>query len=205
MYAYFEGRLAHLEASLAIIDCNGVGYALRIPLTTYDAFKGTPKDTIIKLYAHQQVSEDSQLLYGFATEEDKLIFQTLISASGVGPAIGLTALSQLSGQELASAVATANLAVLQRIKGLGAKTAQKLTIELKTKMLKLVSSSSASHSLNGSGWLPLPPTNRQEALTALTTLGVPKATAEKQIEAIEAESGTALSVEELIRKALRSK
>ncbi len=196
MYAYIEGRLASLDPTYAVLDAGGVGYMIRIPLTTYDAVKATPAAAEkTRLYTHQHVTEDAHTLYGFFTEEDRNIFQTLITASGVGPGTGLAALSQMKARDVAQAIVTGNVAVLQRIKGLGAKTAQKMALDLKTKMLKTIS-------LDPGQMVTFGNNNREEALTALVTLGIPKAMAEKSLDSILKEEPD-LSTEELIRRSLR--
>lgn len=194
MYAYIEGKLAQLDPTYAVVDAGGVGYMIRIPLTTYELVKAAPAENT-KLYIHHHVTEDSQTLYGFFTEEDRNIFQTFITASGVGPAIGLAALSQMKGRDIAQAIVTGNAAVLQRIKGLGAKTAQKLMLDLKTKMLKTISAEPGQISSFGNN-------NRDEALTALVTLGIPRAMAEKSLDTILKDEPD-LTTEELIRRSLR--
>lgn len=197
MYAYLEGRLAQLDPSFAVLDVGGVGYLLRIPLTTYEVVKGAGQERV-KLFTHFHVTEDAHTLFGFATEEDRTVFQTLITVSGVGPGIGLMALSQMKAREVATAVSTGNAAALTRIKGLGAKTAQRITLELKTKILKVFASEPGALSAS----LPGSNANREEALTALTTLGIARAQAEKSVDAL-LEDDPSLSVEQLIRLALR--
>lgn len=201
MYAYLQGRLAQLDPSFAVLDVGGVGYLLRIPLTTYETLKGLAPEGV-KLFTHLQVSEDAHTLFGFAQEEDKVVFQTLISVSGVGPGIGLMALSQMKAREVATAISTGNAAALTRIKGLGAKTAQRLTLELKTKMLKVFAGEgqgTAADVLSGSA---VANSVRDEALAALVTLGIARTVAEKAVDQqLEADPNT--SIENLIRGALR--
>ena len=196
MYAYIKGKIARLDPTHAVIDVGGVGYFIRIPVTTFEALKGQEEGHI---FTHHHVTEDAQTLFGFVTEEDKVIFQTLISVSGVGPGTALMALSQMKGREVANAIMTGNIPALQRIKGLGAKTAQRLILELKAKMLKVLASEP------GSLQMPMMTanSNREEALAALVTLGIARATAEKTIETIVHEKGDALAVEDYIRLALR--
>jgi len=194
MYYHIAGPLAKLEPTFAVIDVQGLGYLIKIPLGTYEAIKGA---TEAKLFIHYHTTEDSQTLYGFAAEEDRQIFQMLISVSGVGPSIGLMALSQMRSKEIATAIMTDNSAALTRIKGLGAKTAQRLTLELKGKMLKTSVmdpdnlSAPATHN-----------TERDDALLALVALGLQKAAAEKALEAIM-KTEPNLGAAELIRRALK--
>jgi len=200
MYAYIEGKLATLDPSFAVVDAGGVGYLLRIPLTTYEALKAMPAGAV-KLFTHFHVTEDAHTLYGFATEEDKAVFSIMITVSGVGPAIGLMALSQLKAREVATAISTGNTAALIRIKGLGAKTAQRLTLELKTKMLKVFATDFTIDAGSGAT-TRMPASHREEALAALITLGLARTVAEKSLEQILADEPD-LPTEELIRRALR--
>lgn len=195
MFAYIEGRLASLDPTYAVLDANGIGYMIRIPMTTYEQVKAQGPTEKTRLYIHYHVTEDAHTLFGFQSEEDRNIFQTLITASGVGPAMGIAALSQMKGRDLAQAIMTGNVAALQRIKGMGAKTAQKITLDLKTKMLKTIS-------LEPGQMVSLGNNNREEALTALVTLGIPKAMAEKSLDGILKDEPD-LSTEELIRRSLR--
>ena len=196
MYAYIEGNIAQLEPTHTIIDVHGVGYLIRIPVTTFDVLRNSA-DKKARVYVHHHVTEDAHTLFGFATEEDKLIFQTLISVSGVGPSIGLMALSQMKGREVATAISTGNAVALTRIKGLGAKTAQRLTLELKTRMLKVFTAQPGDALTHGGN------NSREEALTALVTLGITKTAAEKTLDTILKTDGPDQTVEDLIRKALR--
>lgn len=201
MYAYLQGRLAQLDPSFAVLDVGGVGYLLRIPLTTYEALKGLAPEGV-KLFTHLQVAEDAHTLFGFAQEEDKVVFQTLISVSGVGPGIGLMALSQMKAREVATAISTGNAAALTRIKGLGAKTAQRLTLELKTKMLKVFAGEGPGTAADVLAGGAAASSVREEALAALVTLGIARTVAEKAVDQqLEADPNT--SIENLIRGALR--
>jgi Holliday junction DNA helicase RuvA len=200
MYAYLEGLLVQLDPTFVVLDVQGVGYHLRVPLTTYEALKAAVNERV-RLFVHLQVAEDAHTLYGFAAEEDKLVFQTMITVSGVGPAIGLMALSQMKAREVATAISTGNDAALTRIKGLGAKTAQRLTLELKTKMLKVFQSDPLS-SVGAGAAGKVVPTQRDEALAALVTLGIARTAAEKSVDQLLSKD-PGLSTEELIRGALK--
>jgi Holliday junction DNA helicase RuvA len=200
MYAYIKGVMAHLEPAYAVIEAGGIGYHLRISLTTYSKIKGSDSQVLLHTYLH--VTENAHTLFGFADVLEKQLFLLLISVSGVGPGTAMMALSSLSAAELQQAIAREDSRTIQAIKGLGAKTAQRLIIELKDKIRKeeLMSSSSI-----GTASTTLGNNITEQALSALITLGIPKPTAEKTIETVlKAETGP-ISLEDLIKKALKSK
>ncbi|KAB7732639.1 Holliday junction branch migration protein RuvA [Rudanella paleaurantiibacter] len=198
MIAYLDGTLAYKEPTYAIIDVKGVGYAVHISLATYSTLPGGGDK--VKLFTHHIFREDAQLLYGFASGDEKSLFQDLISVSGVGPNTALMALSALSPSDLRMAILSENVRVVQSIKGVGAKTAQRIILELKDKMKK-------------AGVIPDGPTYRQvaganpvreEALAALMALGFQRPLAEKNVDSIlQSADGADLSVEDVIRRALR--
>ncbi|MEP7263862.1 MAG: Holliday junction branch migration protein RuvA [Bacteroidota bacterium] len=190
MYDYFKGQLTTLTPTSATVDCNGVGYLLHISLTTFAAIKELKQ---VKLLAHLIVREDAQELYGFFTEEERQLFRQLISVSGVGASTGRIILSSMPADELRSIIASGNSAALQKVKGIGAKTAQRIIIDLKDKVLKSGSDfviSSAPHN-----------TIRSEALSALLILGFGRPNAEKAIDQVLRQSPSA-SVEAVIKTAL---
>jgi holliday junction DNA helicase RuvA len=198
MIAYLDGTLAYKEPTYAIIDVKGVGYAVHISLATYSTLPGGGDK--VKLFTHHIFREDAQLLYAFASGDEKVLFQDLISVSGVGPNTALMALSALSPADLRMAILSENVRVVQSIKGVGAKTAQRIILELKDKMKK-------------AGVIPDGPTYRQvaganpireEALAALMALGFQRPLAEKNVDSIlQSADGADLSVEDVIRRALR--
>ncbi|GAB4055107.1 Holliday junction branch migration protein RuvA [Spirosoma litoris] len=196
MIAYLDGTLAHKEPTNAIIDVNGVGYMVHISLQTYAVLPGGGDR--IKLFIHHLFREDSQALYGFANADEKSLFLDLIGVSGVGPNTALGMLSAMQPGDLRLAILGENVRAVQAIKGIGAKTAQRIILELRDKMKK-------------SGVVPSGPTYRQsavdpvreESLAALVALGFPKPTAEKSVDdALKADPS--LSVEDVIRRALRT-
>lgn len=198
MIAYLDGTLAYKEPTYAIIDVKGVGYAVHISLATYSTLPGGGDK--VKLFTHQIFREDAQLLYGFASGDEKLLFQELISVSGVGPNTALMALSALSPAELRQAILSENVRTVQSIKGVGAKTAQRIILELKDKMKK------AGIIPDGPTYRQLPAQNpvREEALAALVALGFQRPAAEKNVDSIMASAdGADLNVEDIIRRALR--
>lgn len=194
MIAYVEGKLVHKEPTYVIVDINGLGYHIHISLSTYSALK----EEKCKLYTYFHVKEDIQALYGFIDEVEKGIFMQLISISGIGPNTALVVLSSLSPQEVKQAIVNEDVKVIQGVKGIGAKTAQRVILELKDKMKKDLL-------LQGDPKLPAKGHNtvRGEALSALTTLGIPKNIAEKNIEGVFKKYGEEITLEELIKLALK--
>jgi Holliday junction DNA helicase RuvA len=195
MIAYLDGVLSYKEPTYAIIDIHGVGYAVHISLQTYSTLPGGGDR--VKLFTHHLFREDAQILYGFAIADEKSLFLDLIGVSGVGPNTALGMLSAMQPGDLRLAILGENVRAVQAIKGIGAKTAQRIILELRDKMKK-------------SGVVSGGPTYRQqevdpvrqEALAALIALGFPKPTAEKGVDdALKADP--TLSVEDVIRRALR--
>lgn len=203
MYAFIQGVITFPEPMTLVIEANGVGYELKASLHTNQLLKGR---TEAKVLTHLIVKEDSHTLYGFATEEERLIFKALISVSGVGPGTALTALSSMSPAEVADAIVRGNAKILQSIKGLGAKTAERIVLELKDKLSKTFNPLVGPVKATGSNSNAVNKTNNaEEALLALLALGIPKAAAEKNIEQVIKTDGALLTVEEIIKRALRSK
>jgi Holliday junction DNA helicase RuvA len=195
MIAYLKGKLAHKDRAHVIIDVNGVGYEVKISLQTYEALSGT--DELCQLFTHLQIKEDAHTLVGFYTFDEKLLFLDLISVSGIGLSTALVMLSSFSSNEIRAAIMNENLALIQSIKGIGSKTAQRVILELKDKCKKdtlFVDAvgSSADESFNV----------KKEALAALTTLGIPRLAAEKSLDQI-LKSNPNASIEQLIKLALR--
>ena len=191
MYEYLNGKLTSISPTNAVVDCNGVGYSLHISLNTFSHLK--EKQTA-KVFTHLIVREDAQELFGFADEDERVMFRQLIGVSGVGASTARMILSSLNPVELKHTIGSANVMALQKVKGIGSKTAQRIIIDLKDKMHKveLVEKSSfTSHN-----------TTRSEALSALLTLGFARNTAEKALEQATRNQNTPMSVEEWIKSAL---
>lgn len=190
MYEYFKGKLVTKAPTHVIIDVGGVGYYLHISLTTYSQIKDQEE---CKLFASFQVREDAQTLYGFATEGERHLFHHLISVSGIGPNTGRMMLSSITPEEIQQAIINGQVQVIQKIKGIGPKTAQRVILELQDKLKKQ----------GPNALIPLPMTKSsavEEALAALAMLGFNKQQAEKAVQAV---SDTGLSVEDLIKLALK--
>jgi len=195
MIAYIDGKLAHKDPTYAIIDVNGVGYQIKISLSTYSSL---PAGERCRLHTYLHIKEDAHTLYGFTTAAEKDVFLHLISISGVGPNTGLMILSSLSVEEVQQAIIREDVRTIQHVKGIGAKTAQRIILELKDKLRKevLLTDAVVPAAVHN--------TNRTEALSALVTLGFVKNVAEKTLDTIIKREGGHLSVEELIKLALKS-
>jgi len=195
MIAFLDGLLAFKEPTNVIIDVHGVGYSVNISLQTYVTLPGGGDR--VKLFIHHLFREDLQALYGFASADEKSLFLDLLGVSGVGPNTALGMLSAMQPADLRLAILGENVRAVQAIKGIGAKTAQRIILELRDKMKR-------------AGVVPDGPSYRQtaanpvrdEAMAALMALGFPKATAEKSVDdALRADA--TLTVEAVIRQALR--
>ena len=206
MYAYIRGKLAHKEPTFAIIDVQGVGYEVRISLNTFNAI-GSREACMLHTYLY--VKEDAQLLFGFAEANEKKLFLDLLSISGVGPSLGLTILSSMDPEEIKAAIVQGDVKTIQRIKGIGAKTAQRLVLELQDRLKKeMISSGGVPEKIQGLNSTSYN-TLRGEALSALVTLGISRNMAEKSIEKAISEwqkknESTELRLEDLIKLALKT-
>ncbi|MDE0471023.1 MAG: Holliday junction branch migration protein RuvA [Ekhidna sp.] len=195
MITYLKGKLAFKDPTQLVVDVNGVGYELKISLTTFSQVKDK-EDILIQTYLH--IKEDAHTLYGFYDQSEKKRFLDLLSINGVGPGIALMILSSLDAKELQSAIVREDVQTIQSVKGIGQKTAQRIILELKDKMKKeglLDKSLQISPHIDN--------TLRSEALSALTTLGINKSIAEKTVDTILKEYGEKIKIEELIKQALK--
>ena len=197
MYEYIQGRLASLEPTQAVIDCGGVGYLLEISLNTYEALRRADGD-VVKLYAHHVVREDAQQLFGFNDMAEREMFRLLVSISGVGNQTARVMLSSLTVDELRNAIQTQDVKKVQRVKGIGAKTAQRIVLELADKMGVV-----GSQHLSVGGQQASQA--RDEAMTALTMLGFAKPAVEKLLMSQDWKNadGTPMTVEEIIKEGLK--
>ena len=196
MIEYVRGELAELTPALAVIDCNGVGYAANISLNTYAAIQGKKA---CKLYIHEAIREDAHVLFGFADKQERELFLLLISVSGIGGNTARMILSALSPSELVNVICNENANLLKSVKGIGLKTAQRIIVELKDKLKTGTVAASAGISSLSS------PANAQiqdEAVSALTMLGFPQAASQKVVLAILKEEPDA-QVEKVIKLALK--
>lgn len=192
MIAHIQGKLVEKSPTHVVIDCAGVGYHVNISLHTYSLL---PHTDFIKLYAHLQIKEDAHTLFGFVEKSEREIFKLLLSVSGIGASIARTMLSSLDPKQITNAIASGDVVTIQSIKGIGSKTAQRVILDLKDKVLKLFDLDEISVSQSN--------TNRDEALSALEVLGFVRKTSERIIEKIVKEDPEA-SVESIIKQALKN-
>ena len=192
MITHIQGRLVEKTPTEVVIDCNGVGYHINISLHTFSLL---PEGENLKLFTFLQVKEDSHTLFGFVEKQERELFKLLISVSGIGANIARTMLSSLAPQQIIQAIASNDVATIQSIKGIGAKTAQRVILDLKDKVLKVYNLDEVSIIESN--------TNKEEALSALEVLGFARKSAEKVIEKINRDAPNA-TVEELIKQALKS-
>ncbi len=196
MIAFLKGRLVYKEPTQVIIDVNGIGYLVSISLFTYGRIKDQEN---ILLYTHLAIREDAHVLYGFGDEAERRLFQQLISVNGVGPNTAIVMLSYLSANELKSAILREDVAALQSVKGIGGKTAQRVIIDLKDKLKKeSLEDTQTPVSVGSNNSL------RKEALSALLTLGLSKPVAEKAVDTALKRSGNAITLEDLVKQALKN-
>ena len=195
MIAYIRGMLVEKEPTRAVIEAGGVGYELLVPLSTYEKLPRTGSEA--KLLAYHCVREDDEILFGFATEDEKSMFAKLTSVSGVGPKIALAILSGSSIAELSMSIAGGDAKRIAAIKGVGKKTAEKICVELKDKVSEFALSS------RGGGNVASPIVG--DALAALRALGFNEETSSKMVTDVLAKNPDADSVEKVIKLALAGK
>ena len=190
MITHIKGKLIEKTPTYVVIDCNGIGYKLNISLQTFSSIK----EENCMLFTHLSVKEDSHTLYGFSDEDERALFRGLISVSGVGPSTAQVVLSTFSPNETRQYIITADVAALQSVKGIGAKTAQRIIIDLKDKLGKGITTTD----------IPLYQDNdlRMQALSALVALGFSKKVAEQKVDKTLRNSPEDLSVEALVKSAL---
>jgi Holliday junction DNA helicase RuvA len=192
MIAHIQGKLIEKNPTEVVVDCGGVGYHINISLHTFSLL---PNADFVKLFTYLQIKEDAHTLFGFVEKSEREIFKMLLSVSGIGASIARTMLSSLEPKQIINAIASGDVMTIQSIKGIGSKTAQRVILDLKEKMLKLYDLDEVSMFQSN--------TNRDEALSALEVLGFVRKTSEKLIDKIVKEEPDA-SVETIIKKALKS-
>jgi Holliday junction DNA helicase RuvA len=216
MYAYITGQLKQKDPAQAIIEAGGVGYLLRISVYTFEQIKLIEGNC--RLFAWLHVKEDAHTLYGFAQADEKALFLHLISVSGIGPGTALMMISHTAPVDLLQAIINGDVRAVQNIKGIGPKTAQRLILELKDKLQKThwqaeagLSEGGVLSDTNADGSKALTNatkaearSNRETALAALLTLGIGRATAEKNLDTVIKRDGHMLTTEELVKRSLRS-
>ena len=194
MITYIKGTLTEKNPAYVVLEtAGGVAYGIHISLATFSQIKETEN---VKLLTHYVIKEDAHQLFGFFTEEERSLFRLLISVNGIGVNTARLILSSLSTDELINAIATENVRVIQGVKGIGQKTAQRVIIDLKDKIGKSAINNIEKISISYNN-------NRAEALSALSSLGFAKNAADSALEKIIRSEGTSLSIEDLIKKALK--
>ncbi len=196
MYAYLKGRITHRTPNRLVVEAGGVGYDVHIPLSTYSATEGREEATI---FTHLQVREDSHSLFGFATDTERAMFESLISVTGVGATSALVILSSMSVDDIRAAILGERADIFQKVKGIGPKASKQIILDLKSKMSK-DSGPDTTALLPGLG---AGNTAREEALSALVGLGFNRIAAQKALNAVLREEPSAVKVEVLIKLAFK--
>jgi len=193
MITYLKGPITHKNPSFVVIEAGGVGYHVNISLFTYTKIE---KEETVKLLTYFHVKEDAQTLYGFSSERERRLFQLLISVSGVGPSTALVVLSSMNPDEVRAAVIGEDVASIKRVKGIGPKTAQRIILDLKDKLIKESGESPTMIS-------PQSNTLRSEALSALVNLGFARPAVQRALNRVLQAQPNTDSAEQLIKLALR--
>jgi len=202
MIAHLSGTLLSKEPNQVVVDVGGVGYDVTIPLSTFYELDDQKSDVQLLVYTH--VKEDALQLYGFKTANERRLFVHFISVSGVGPKLGIALLSHMKTEELIESIKSNNLARLTQIPGIGRKTAERLVVDLRDKMIQLSQSQVAEETGTKpeSIYVSSEDTARADALSALLNLGYQRSGAEKAIDAALAEGGD-VTVESILRRSLK--
>ena len=192
MYEYIQGVLAELTATTAVVETGGIGYLLQISMQTYEALAGRSE---VRLYVHQHLREDAVELYGFSAKAEREVFRLLTSVAGVGPSTARMVLSTYGVEELTRAIGAGDVDALKRVKGIGLKTAQRIVVDLSEKVGGVQADAGGIAQGRGSS-------ARQEALSALMTLGFAKGPTEKVLDDLLRADAT-MGVEALVKQALK--
>jgi Holliday junction DNA helicase RuvA len=193
MIAQICGRLAHKSPEEIIVDCNGVGYGVRVPLSTFYELPDIGEEVVLRIHTH--VREDILSLYGFATAKEKELFGLLIAVSGVGPRLAINVLSGIATHDLERALQEGDLLSLIRIPGVGRKTAERMLVELKDKVFAPGAGVATGIAMRDG--------KIKDALSALVNLGYQKGIAEEAVREVARQQGAELSLEELLKESLR--
>ena len=195
MIDYIKGAIAELNPTYVVIDNHGVGYMMNISLTTYDVLSRAGQGSDALLYVYEAIREDAHVLYGFSAKKEREAFMLLITVSGVGPNTARMVLSSMSVEEFSQAIAGSNVAMFKSVKGVGAKTAQRIIVDLKDK-IKVADNTLLSHTGQPVG------ETYDEALAALIMLGFTQQASQKALKSLFAKN-SALTVEQAIKQALK--
>jgi len=194
MIAHLSGKLLSKQPNQVIVDVNGVGYEVHVPLSTFYELGEVGSPVQLRIYTH--VREDTIALFGFKSANEKLMFEQVTSISGIGPKLGITILSGMPVDELVAAIRQSNLARLTSIPGIGKKTAERLVVELRDKLAKTVPTGEQAAAQGVSQ-------PQEDVISALVNLGYAKASAEKAVQTVVSTSKAEPAFEELLRTALR--
>lgn len=194
MISFIKGKKLEIDPTKIIIDVNGIGYELKISLRTYSEIK---EHNVVNLFTHLQVKEDSHTLFGFYDKSERKTFLSLLSISGVGPSTAIMILSSLSSSELNSAIISSDVLTIKSVKGIGLKTAERIILELKDKILKNLNQKNPNNFL-----VERDNTIKNEALSALSSLGISKNVVNNHIDRV-LDNNNNISLEDLIREVLK--
>ncbi|MEC7894842.1 MAG: Holliday junction branch migration protein RuvA [Bacteroidota bacterium] len=194
MISFIKGKKLEIDPTKIIIDVNGIGYELKISLRTYSEIK---EHSVVTLFTHLQVKEDSHTLFGFYDKSERKTFLSLLSISGVGPSTAIMILSSLSSSELNSAIISSDVLTIKSVKGIGLKTAERIILELKDKILKNLNQKNSNNFL-----VERDNTIKNEALSALSSLGISKNVVNNHIDRV-LDTNNNISLEDLIREVLK--
>ena len=195
MISFIKGKKLEIDPTKIIIDVNGIGYELKISLRTYSEIK---EHSVVNLFTHLQVKEDSHTLFGFYDKSERTTFLSLLSISGVGPSTAIMILSSLSSSELNSAIISSDVLTIKSVKGIGLKTAERIILELKDKILKNLNQKNPNNFL-----VERDNTIKNEALSALSSLGISKNVVNNHIDRVLDNNNNNISLEDLIREVLK--
>jgi Holliday junction DNA helicase RuvA len=196
MIAHLRGTILEKHPNQIILEAGGVGYDIQIPISTFTALPEQGSSAALRIHTH--VREDALLLFGFATSEEKAVFERLISVSGIGPKLAITVLSGLPTGELIAAIRSSDLPRLVRIPGIGKKTAERIVLELKDKLMAVDAAGKSAPALETG---PAYSTLERDVLSALQNLGCSRPAAEEALRKVQ-EKGTPAEFEALFRAAL---
>ncbi len=194
MISFIKGKKLEIDPTKIIIDVNGIGYELKISLRTYSEIK---EHSVVNLFTHLLVKEDSHTLFGFYDKSERTTFLSLLSISGVGPSTAIMILSSLSSSELNSAIISSDVLTIKSVKGIGLKTAERIILELKDKILKNLNQKNPNNFL-----VERDNTIKNEALSALSSLGISKNVVNNHIDRV-LDNNNNISLEDLIREVLK--
>jgi Holliday junction DNA helicase RuvA len=194
MISFIKGKKLEIDPTKIIIDVNGIGYELKISLRTYSEIK---EHSVVNLFTHLQVKEDSHTLFGFYDKSERKTFLSLLSISGVGPSTAIMILSSLSSSELNSAIISSDVLTIKSVKGIGLKTAERIILELKDKISKNLNQKNSNNFL-----VERDNTIKNEALSALSSLGISKNVVNNHIDRV-LDNNNNISLEDLIREVLK--